>query len=55
MNPYVQWVPVKYYFVTWMEHTSLDRTWAGPGVGDSGREGVIWGWACFWAVAGMST
>ena len=33
LNPYVQWAPVKYYFVTRMEHPSLDMTWAGLGWG----------------------
>ena len=41
LNPYVQWVPVKYYFVTRMEQSSLDMTWAGLGVRASDGEGVM--------------
>ena len=41
VNPYVQWVPVKYYFVTRMEQSSLDMTWAGLGVRASDGEGVM--------------
>lgn len=52
VNPYVQWVSVKYYFVTRMEQSSLDMTWAGPGVRASDGEGVLWGWGiplgCGW-------
>ena len=33
LNPYVQWEPVKYYFVTRMEQRSLGMTWAGLGWG----------------------
>lgn len=52
VNPYVQWVSVKYYFVTRMEQASLDMTWAGLGVRASDGEGVMWGWGiplgCGW-------
>lgn len=52
VNPYVQWVSVKYYFVTRMEQSSLDMTWAGLGVKASDGEGVLWGWGiplgCGW-------
>lgn len=44
VKSYVQWLPVKCYFVTRMEQPSLFMNWAGLGVRASDREDVIWEW-----------